>query len=85
MGQACGSPGIHQAMRHAPFLFTSTLVLGAIAFGEHYAVGLMFDDPKNLMLYEACDRQLQEHPNLCATCPATSSCGFSTATASTRA
>jgi predicted TIM-barrel fold metal-dependent hydrolase len=28
---------------------------GAIAFGEHYGVGLMFDDPKNLMLYEACE------------------------------
>ena len=29
---------------------------GAIAFGEHYGVGLMFDDPKNLRLYEACER-----------------------------
>ena len=29
---------------------------GAIAFGEHYGVGLMFDDPKNLMLYEACEK-----------------------------
>ncbi len=28
---------------------------GAIAFGEHYGVGLMFDDPKNLLLYEACE------------------------------
>ena len=27
---------------------------GAIAFGEHYGKGLMFDDPKNLVLYEAC-------------------------------
>lgn len=26
---------------------------GAIAFGEHYGKDLMFDDPKNLMLYEA--------------------------------
>ena len=29
---------------------------GAIALGEHYGVGLMFDDPKNLMLYEACEK-----------------------------
>jgi predicted TIM-barrel fold metal-dependent hydrolase len=29
---------------------------GAVAFGEHYGVGLMFDDPKNLMLYEACEK-----------------------------
>lgn len=29
---------------------------GAIAFGEHYGVGMMFDDPKNLRLYEACEK-----------------------------
>lgn len=29
---------------------------GAIAFGEHYGVGLMFDDPKNVMLYQACEK-----------------------------
>lgn len=29
---------------------------GAIAFGEHYGKGLMFDDPKNLLLYEACQK-----------------------------
>lgn len=29
---------------------------GAIAFGEHYGVGLMFDDPRNLLLYEACEK-----------------------------
>ncbi len=29
---------------------------GAIAFGEHYGKGLMFDDPKNLLLYEACEK-----------------------------
>lgn len=29
---------------------------GAVGFGEHYGVGLMFDDPKNLMLYEACEK-----------------------------
>ncbi len=29
---------------------------GAIGFGEHYGVGLMFDDPKNLLLYDACSR-----------------------------
>ena len=29
---------------------------GAIGFGEHYGEGLMFDDPQNLMLYEACEK-----------------------------
>ncbi|BCX47983.1 amidohydrolase [Haloferula helveola] len=29
---------------------------GAIAFGEHYGRDLMFDDPKNLLLYEACEK-----------------------------
>ncbi|MCE9608991.1 MAG: amidohydrolase [Chthoniobacter sp.] len=29
---------------------------GAIGFGEHYGVGLMFDDPKNLFFYDACNR-----------------------------
>lgn len=29
---------------------------GAIAFGEHYGRGMNFDDPKNLRLYEACER-----------------------------
>lgn len=29
---------------------------GAIAFGEHYGVGLTFDDPQNLRLYEACEK-----------------------------
>ncbi|QDU29317.1 Amidohydrolase [Anatilimnocola aggregata] len=29
---------------------------GAIGFGEHYGVGLMFDDPKNLLIYDACSR-----------------------------
>lgn len=29
---------------------------GAIAFGEHYGENLMFDDPQNLMLYEACEK-----------------------------
>ena len=27
---------------------------GAIGFGEHYGKGLMFDDPKNMRLYQAC-------------------------------
>lgn len=29
---------------------------GAIGFGEHYGVGMMFDDPQNLLFYEACTR-----------------------------
>lgn len=29
---------------------------GAIGFGEHYGVNLNFDDPKNMRLYEACEK-----------------------------
>jgi uncharacterized protein len=29
---------------------------GAIGFGEHYGRNLMFDDPKNLRLYAACEQ-----------------------------
>jgi len=29
---------------------------GAVGFGEHYGVGLMFDDPKILRLYAACEK-----------------------------
>lgn len=29
---------------------------GAIGFGEHYGTKLMFDDPKNMRLYEACEK-----------------------------
>ena len=29
---------------------------GAVAFGEHYGRDLMFDDPKNLRLYKACEK-----------------------------
>jgi predicted TIM-barrel fold metal-dependent hydrolase len=29
---------------------------GAIGMGEHYGRGLMFDDPKNLRLYAACEK-----------------------------
>lgn len=29
---------------------------GAIGFGEHYGRNLMFDDPKNLLLYAACEK-----------------------------
>jgi predicted TIM-barrel fold metal-dependent hydrolase len=29
---------------------------GAIGFGEHYGENLMFDDPKNMRLYAACEK-----------------------------
>jgi len=29
---------------------------GAVAMGEHYGKGLNFDDPKNLLIYEACEK-----------------------------
>lgn len=29
---------------------------GAIGFGEHYGVEMMFDDPRNLLFYDACTK-----------------------------
>lgn len=45
-----------QTVDEAVTILKREIADGAIAFGEHYGVGLMFDDPKNLMLYEACEK-----------------------------
>jgi predicted TIM-barrel fold metal-dependent hydrolase len=49
-------PGEVQTVDEAVKILQKEIADGAIAFGEHYGVGLMFDDPKNLLLYEACDK-----------------------------
>jgi predicted TIM-barrel fold metal-dependent hydrolase len=37
-------------------LLTREKADGAIGFGEHYGVGLKFDDPLNMRLYAACEK-----------------------------
>lgn len=49
-------PGEVRTVDEAVALLKREIADGAVAFGEHYGVGLMFDDPKNLLLYEACER-----------------------------
>ncbi len=49
-------PGEVQSADEAVKILEREKADGAIAFGEHYGVNLMFDDPKNLMLYEACEK-----------------------------
>jgi predicted TIM-barrel fold metal-dependent hydrolase len=49
-------PGEVATADEAATLLKREIADGAVAFGEHYGVGLMFDDPKNLMLYEACEK-----------------------------
>jgi predicted TIM-barrel fold metal-dependent hydrolase len=49
-------PGEVQTVDEAVTILQREITDGAVAFGEHYGVGLMFDDPKNLMLYEACEK-----------------------------
>jgi predicted TIM-barrel fold metal-dependent hydrolase len=45
-----------QTVEQAVAILQKEVADGAVAFGEHYGVGLMFDDPKNLLLYEACEK-----------------------------
>lgn len=45
-----------ESVEQAVGILTREMADGAIGFGEHYGVGLMFDDPKNLRLYEACEK-----------------------------
>ena len=50
------NPGEVQTVDEAVKILEREKADGAIAFGEHYGVDLMFDDPKNLLLYEACEK-----------------------------
>ncbi len=49
-------PGEVATVDEAVAILKREIADGAVAFGEHYGVDLMFDDPKNLMLYEACEK-----------------------------
>jgi len=49
-------PGELETVDQAVKILNREKADGAIAFGEHYGAGLKFDDPKNLMLYEACEK-----------------------------
>jgi predicted TIM-barrel fold metal-dependent hydrolase len=49
-------PGEVETVDQAVTLLKREIADGAVGFGEHYGVNLMFDDPKNLMLYEACEK-----------------------------
>ncbi len=45
-----------QTVDEAEKILRKEVADGAIAFGEHYGRNLNFDDPKNLLLYEACEK-----------------------------
>ncbi len=49
-------PGECATVEEAVAILEKEIAAGAVAFGEHYGRGLMFDDPKNLLLYEACEK-----------------------------
>jgi predicted TIM-barrel fold metal-dependent hydrolase len=49
-------PGEVETVELAVTMLQREIADGAVGFGEHYGVGLMFDDPKNLLLYEACEK-----------------------------
>jgi hypothetical protein len=49
-------PGEVPTVDEAARVLKREIASGAVGFGEHYGEMLMFDDPKNLMLYEACEK-----------------------------
>lgn len=49
-------PGEVATVGEAVAILEREIADGAVAFGEHYGKGLMFDDPANLLLYEACEK-----------------------------
>jgi predicted TIM-barrel fold metal-dependent hydrolase len=49
-------PNDVQTVEEAVTILTREKKEGAIGFGEHYGPGLMLDDPKNMRLYEACEK-----------------------------
>jgi predicted TIM-barrel fold metal-dependent hydrolase len=49
-------PGEVETVEQAVTMLQREIADGVVGFGEHYGVGLMFDDPKNLLLYEACEK-----------------------------
>lgn len=49
-------PGEVTTMEEAVEILKKEKANGAVGFGEHYGYNLMFDDPKNVMLYQACGK-----------------------------
>jgi len=49
-------PGECATVEEAVAILEKEIAAGAVAFGEHYGRGLMFDDPQNLILYAACEK-----------------------------
>lgn len=49
-------PGEVETVEEAVKILEREKADGAIAFGEHYGKDLMFDDPKNLLLYQAAEK-----------------------------
>lgn len=49
-------PGEFKTVDEAVTFLKREIADGAIAMGEHYGKELMFDDPKNLLIYEACEK-----------------------------
>lgn len=47
-------PGEVETVEEAVKILKKEKELGAVGFGEHYGRDLMFDDPKNIILYQAC-------------------------------
>ncbi len=47
-------PGEVATVEEAVVILKREKLEGAVGFGEHYGHDLMFDDPKNIMLYQAC-------------------------------
>lgn len=57
IGRACVIfPEEVNSVEEAVKLLTMEKQDGAVCFGEHYGENLKFDDPKNLLLYEACGK-----------------------------
>ena len=55
MGRACVIfPEEVNSVEEAVKILTQEKQDGAVVFGEHYGSKLLFDDPKNMRLYEAC-------------------------------
>jgi len=49
-------PGEFRTVDEAVIFLKREIADGAVAMGEHYGKELMFDDPKNLLIYEACEK-----------------------------
>lgn len=49
-------PGEFKTVDEAVIFLKREIADGAVAMGEHYGKELMFDDPKNLLIYAACEK-----------------------------